>query len=170
MSALLALAAQAGLPFLKSILSRKLGDAGGRLAGAVVDKIAAQAGVPDAAGLEALVATTPGRVIEAMKAVEMEGPDMVGVYLEEAETRAAMLAAEEDEPLWVRAWRPLGMYGLGFLWIWNIVLLHLANAIFKIALPPVDFNILIQISGLYMGLYMGGHTVKDLAATWKAKA
>ena len=81
----------------------------------------------------------------------------------------ATLAAEQDEPLWARMWRPGGMYLIGFLWLWNAVILHVANAIFKIALPPMPWDILMGLSSLYFALYMGGHTVKDLVGKWVAK-
>jgi hypothetical protein len=53
------------------------------------------------------------------------------------------------------------MYMIGLLWLWNVIVLHSLNAIFKISLPQIDLVILLQLSGLYMGLYMGGHTLKD---------
>lgn len=170
MSILLGLAAQAALPMLKGILAQKLGDSGGRLAGEVVDAIAARADVPDAAALEEMATTTPGRVIEAMREVERDVPEKFNLLLRETEGRLALLEAEQQEGGWRSAWRPAGMYVIGFLWLWNLVLLHILNAIFKIALPPADTGTLIQISTLYMGLYMGGHTVKDLAEKWKAKS
>ena len=169
MAPLLALAAQAGLPILQGILSQRLGPANGQLASEVIRAVATRAGsTPET--LEALAGTTPGKVIEAMREVERASPEMIALWTREVEAQAALTASEADEPLWVRAWRPLGMYGLGFLWLWNIVGLHVLNAIFHIALPAVGFDVLIQISGLYMGLYMGGHTVKEVAQTWKAKA
>lgn len=170
MSALVALALQTGLPILEKVLSRKLGPATGELAAEVIRAVADRAGTTPEE-LEDLAQTTPGRVIEAMRDVE-KGPvvDKIDLYVKETEARLAMFASEAEGPAWVSAWRPAGMYLLGFLWLWNIVLLHVANAIWKIALPPVGFDILIQISGLYMGLYMGGHTVKDLAAKWKASS
>jgi hypothetical protein len=62
------------------------------------------------------------------------------------------------------------MYLLGFFWTWNIVLLHVANAIWKVALPPVPFDQLLALTGIFMALYMGGHTLKDVASKWKAQA
>lgn len=170
MSALVALALQTGLPILEKVLTRKLGPATGELAAEVIRAVAEKANTTPEE-IEALAESTPGRVIEAMRDVE-KGPviDKIDLYLKETEARLAMFAAEQDGPAWVSAWRPAGMYLLGFLWLWNIVLLHVANAIWKVALPPVGFDTLIQISGLYMGLYMGGHTVKDLAAKWKASS
>ena len=169
MSLILAdMALKAGLPFVDKLLRRKLGDRDGQLVGQVVTAIAARAGLrPDE--LETVADTTPGRVIEAMRAVEASTPDMIAAYDRDLQLQLATLEAEQDEPVWMRAWRPAGMYLLGFLWLWNSVLLHVANAIWMTALPPMPFTDLIQLSGLYMALYMGGHTVKDVVKTWVAK-
>ena len=169
MSLILAdMALKAGLPFVDKLLRRKLGDRDGQLVGQVVTAIAARAGLrPDE--LETVADTTPGRVIEAMRAVEASTPDMIAAYDRDLQLQLATLEAEQDEPVWMRAWRPAGMYLLGFLWLWNSVLLHVANAVWMTALPPMPFTDLIQLSGLYMALYMGGHTVKDVVKTWVAK-
>lgn len=169
MSALAAVALNAGFPFIAKILTRKLGAANGQLAVAVVEAIAARAGVP-ADQLEVQQENQRGAIIEAMRDVERTViPEQINLMLAENEARLAMFAAEQNGPAWVSAWRPAGMYVLGFLWLWNSVLLHVANAIWKIALPPMPFDQLLQLSGLYMGLYMGGHTVKDVVAKWVAK-
>lgn len=165
MGGIVALALQAGLPTVTAILQRRMGDADGKLIGALLDRIAARLGVP-ADSIEEVASTAPGKVIEALKEAEKQAPEMVQLYVLEAQNAAALATAESDEPLWMRAWRPAGMYMIGFLWVWNVVLLHVANAIWRIALPPVPFDNLIQLSGLYMGLYMGGHTVKDIASKW----
>ena len=169
MSLILAdMALKAGLPFVDKLLRRKLGDRDGQMIGQVINAIAARAGLrPDE--LEAVADTTPGRVIEAMRAVEASTPDMIAAYDRDLQLQLATLAADQDEPVWMRAWRPAGMYLLGFLWLWNSVMLHVANAIWKTALPPMPFTDLIQLSGLYMALYMGGHTVKDVVKTWVTK-
>ena len=168
MSLLAILAANAGLPIIEKILKRKLGDQGGQLAGDILQAIAVQAKVP-VDGLESLANDMPGKVIDAMRTVETtSAADKVDLYLKQTEAQLAMFQAEQDGPAWVSAWRPAGMYLIGFLWLWNSVLLHIANAIWKIALPPMPFPDLIQLSGLYMGLYMGGHTVKDVVAKWAA--
>ncbi len=163
MSALLKLAIQAGLPIVTAALQNRLGHDDGRLAGEVLARVAARTGVaPEAMEEEATRA--PGKIIEAMSDIEKVSPELVQLYVAEVQASAATVLAESQGPTWVRAWRPAGMYMLGFLWLWNTVLLHIANAIWKTALPPMPFDNLIQLSGLYMGLYMGGHTVKDLAA------
>lgn len=168
METLIALAVSAGLPMIEKLLSQKIGDAGGQLASDVIRAIAGRAGItPDE--VEVVAEQTPGRVIEAMREVERAAPDMIAAYDRDVQLQLATLAAEQDEPLWARMWRPGGMYLIGFLWLWNAVILHVANAIFKIALPPMPWDILMGLSSLYFALYMGGHTVKDLVGKWVAK-
>lgn len=160
MQALIALAVQAGLPFVTAALQNRFGDQDGRIAGEVLNRVATRLGVTP----ETVEKQEPGKIIEALRDVERVSPELVRVYMAEVQASTAQAAAEQDGPTWMSAWRPAGMYMLGFLWLWNTVLLHVANAIWKTTLPPMPFDNLIQLSGLYMGLYMGGHTVKDLAA------
>lgn len=165
MAPLVALALQAGFPVVRSILSRKLGDKGGELVAEVLAAVASRAGVkPDE--LETLAETTPGRVIDAMREVEAMTPEMISLYTSGLEHQFALLQAEQAEGGWTSAWRPAGMWMIGFLWLYNVIFLHIANAVFRIALPPMPFEQLMQLSGLYMGLYMGGHTIKDVVAKW----
>lgn len=165
---LIALAGKIGLPILSQILSRRLGT-GPQLTEDVLRAVAARAGVP-VGDLDALAESDPTIIGDALREVERQSPELVALYATGLEKQFALLAAEQEEGGWRSGWRPAGMYLIGFLWLWNVVVLHVCNAIWKIALPPMDFGVLIQISGLYMGLYMGGHTVKDLAEKWKAKA
>lgn len=165
---LLELAVKAGMPMVEKIIGKKLGDRDGALVAQVVQAIATRAGV-SVDKVETMATETPGRVIDAMREVERAAPDMVAAYDRDLQLQLATLAAEQDEPLWARAWRPLGMYLIGLLWLWNSIVLHVANAIWRIALPPMPFNDLIQLSGLYMGLYMGGHTIKDVVGKWVGK-
>ena len=158
MSVLASLALQSGLPLIEKLLSKKIGDQGGALATAVISAIATRAGVqPDA--VEDLAATTPGKVIEAMREVERASPELLAAYDRDLQLQLANLEAEKDDPAWMRAWRPGWMYLLGFLWLWNLVILHVANAVWKIALPPLPTTDLLALTGLFLSLYMGGHTV-----------
>jgi len=163
MSLLLSLAAQAGLPLIKSILDRKLGDKNGALVIDVLGAVASRAGVkPD--DLEALAESTPGKVIDAMRQVEPMTPELVALYTKGLESQFELLQAEMAEGGWKAAWRPAGMWFILFLWFYQIVGLHVANAILKIALPPAPWEHLITFTGFYMALYMGGHTIKDVVA------
>ena len=163
-----ALAVQIGAPILGKILDDKLGRANGALAGEVIQAVAKRAGVP-VNQLDTLAETDQPRAIDALREVEKMTPELVALYASGLEFQLAQIKAEAGEPVWARAWRPAGMYMLGLLWLWNTIVLHVCNAIWTIALPPMPYDQLMQISGLYMGLYMGGHTVKDLAEKWKEK-
>jgi hypothetical protein len=155
MSVLAGLAAQAGIKMVDKVLSKRLGDDAGALAADVLAHIAERAGVTPPE-LEALAETEPGRVIEAMRQTEPVVPELLA---HEVEMFGLRLAAEETEPYWMRAWRPGMMYLIGFLWLWNITLLHVANAVWKVALPPAPWDVLMTLTGTYAALYMGGHTV-----------
>lgn len=162
MSALLALAVQAGFPTIKAILERKLGDQAGGLASDVLGSLARNLRVqPDE--IEALAETSPGKVIDAMRAVEPMTPELIALYAKGLENQMTLLMAEQEEGGWKAAWRPLLMYFTMFLWLWQVVVLHVANAIWKIALPPMPWEHLVTFTGISMGLYMGGHTIKDVA-------
>ncbi|MBN2631566.1 MAG: hypothetical protein JXR75_13630 [Rhodobacteraceae bacterium] len=161
MSALATIALQAGLPLVERILSRKLGDANGQLAADVIRAIAGRL-TEEPENLDALAEANPGRVIDAMREVERSAPEILAAYDRDLQLQMAALEAEQDEPTWHKAWRPGWMYLLGFLWLWNLVLLHVANAVWKIALPPLPTTDLLALTGMFLALYMGGHTVLRL--------
>lgn len=162
------IALNAGLPVLEKLLSRKIGDQGGQLAGEVLRAIADRLHVAPEQ-VEAEIDSRPGAVIEAMREVERMTPEMTALYAAGLQGQFALLQAESAEPLWARAWRPGGMYLILFLWAWNIVLLHVANAIWRIALPPAPYDALGWLTGVYLSLYMGGHTLKDVVQKWVTK-
>lgn len=161
MSVFVTMATQVGLPMVKAILERRLGPANGRLASDVLEAVAARAGVtPDK--LEDVATATPGVVLDAMREVERMTPEMLAAYDADLRLSLATIEAEKGDPAWARAWRPGWMYLLGFLWFWNLVGLHVANAIWKIALPSLPTTDLLALTGMFLALYMGGHTVLRL--------
>lgn len=163
MSALAAAALKAGFPIIRSVLEGKLGGQNGGLVADVLGALAGQIGVkPDE--LEALAESSPGKVIDAMRKVEPMTPDLVALYAKGLEHQNALLMAEQAEGGWRSAWRPLLMYFNIFLWAWQCVLLHVANAIWKTALPPMPWEHLVTFTGISLGLYMGGHTVQNIVA------
>lgn len=165
-AALISLAMQAGAPLVRDILSKRIGAENAELAEGVVGLIARRAGV-SVDVLPQLADTDPAKVMEAIVDVDgAQAPGMVALYAQEMEFANATLQADQDGPAWKSAWRPAGMYLIGFLWLWNVVILHIANAIARTALPPMPFEQLMQLSGLYFGLYMGGHTIKDAIEKW----
>lgn len=168
-AALIALATRIGAPLVESVLANAIGENKVRLGKQVLSTIASYAGV-DVGRIDQLATSDSQEereVIEqAVLMAESDMPQMIQLYTAELEGKMTLLEAEQKGPFWTWAWRPAGMWGLGFFWFYNIALLHWANAYFLISLPPVEFSILIQISALYMSLYMGGHTVKDVMSKW----
>lgn len=164
---LLALAAQVGVPLLTQAVSKRLGPANGRLAENVLGAVAQRVGVAPNA-LEQFAGDHPDQVQSAMVAVEGMMPELLQLQMAEAETREALLMADARQGGWHAWWRPGWMYLLGLLWIWQVIGLHVLNAVFKIALPPAPWEYLMGLTAVITGLYMGGHTIKDVAKTWKA--
>lgn len=162
------IALNAGLPIIEQILSKKLGDAGGQLASQTLRAIAERLKVEPEA-IEAEADRSPGAVIDAMREVERMSPEMIALYATGLQGQFALLQAESTEPFWSRGWRPTGMWLILFLWAWNIVILHVANAVWKIALPPAPFDALGWLTGVYCSFYMGGHTLKDVVQKWMTK-
>jgi hypothetical protein len=164
MSALVTIALNAGLPLIAKVIERRLGAGMGDLATDVIRRIAEALGVaPEAVDAEA--ARNPKAAADAMQNIEVELPDALEAYDRDLQLQLAHLAAEQDGGWFQRNWRPGGMWMLLFLILWNAILLHVLNAIFKIALPPMPWDILLAIAALYFGLYMGGHTVKAVMET-----
>ena len=159
-SALMPLVLQVGAPVIQKILEGKIGKGNTALFGAVAQKVAETAGVLPSE-LPSLAQTDPGAVREAIATVEKIAPELVSVYEQGLAHQTAIMLAEQSEPFWAWAWRPGMMYVFAFLWLWNLVILHVLNAWLKIALPQSDLWLLFQLNALYMTLYMGGHTLKD---------
>lgn len=168
-AALLALATQVGAPLVRRVLSDRIGGGNARLVEGVVTAIAERVGVsPD--DLPGFAEQNPDMVRSAIEEVEATAPDLVQVYMAEAATREALLMAEASQGGWRSAWRPGWMILLGFFWFWQVIGLHVLNAIFKIALPMVPWEYLMGVTALFLGLYMGGHTVKDVAKSFVRRA
>lgn len=162
--ALIAVAARAGAPFVERALRERVGGVAGNLAAEVVGQIAGDLGTtPDR--VDEVVMAEPDRAEAAVRRVDASMSDrMVELYEKANEGQFALAMAETNsERFFCWAWRPLAMWGLGFLWFWNVMILHIANAYWRIALPQMDLAILLQLTVVYCGLYMGGHTVKSWA-------
>jgi hypothetical protein len=158
-----------GAPLLKKFLTNRFGKTAGdigekiaeRLTGAVEDRIVAQHGPIDP---EKDVPTE--FVDEAIRYVEdNEAVDIVELELKsQQEANRLMLAEMEKGPLWTWAWRPGWMILLGFLWFWALCLQGIVNAFLEEAIPPIDTQMLFAVTGAFLTLYMGGHTIKKFLA------
>lgn len=165
-TALIALAIEIGAPLVRRVLSDQFGATNARLAEQVVGAVAERLGI-EPAFVDQYAVDHPEEARLAIAEVERMTPEIMQVMLAETKAREALLLAETAKGGWQSAWRPAAMYMLGFLWLWTVIILHVLNAVFKIALPAMDLITLLQLTGLYMTLYMGGHTAKEVARAWK---
>lgn len=168
-AAILSVATSIGAPLVRQVLSNRIGAQNADLATSVVEAVAKRAGVgvPD---LDRFADENHSRMVEAVREAEGMLPELIALYAQGLEGQFALLKAEGKGPWWGWAWRPFMMWLLAFLWLWNIVILHVANAIWKIALPPTDAATLLGLTSVYMALYMGGHTLKDFVRVTRGGA
>lgn len=155
-------AAKLSVPLIKKILTNRLGGENAELATTVIDAIADRAGVSPAQ-IPDVAKTSPSVLEAAIKQTEPEAADLLEHHVESQRISAELQKAEMDKgPLWTWAWRPAWMYLLGVFWIWAIIIAPLANA-YAIAIPMTDVGSLFGLTGAYLALYMGGHTIKKVA-------
>lgn len=156
---LISVAAKVGAPLLKSVLTKHVGPLAGSVAGDVIDAVAKNAGVT----VDALPSVAADDLTKAVQATEAETPEILAQWVESQKLANELQVAEmAKEPLWAWGWRPAWMWFLGFLWAWLVVMVPLANAITGARITTVDAQTLFTLTGAYLALYMGGHTVKSV--------
>ena len=165
-SILLSAAGELAVPIIKKILGDKLGGAGGEIAGKVIDVIAEKAGVSP----EALPDLPTDDLQEAIVAAEPAAADILMHHVESQRLMDETLKAELDKggPTWTWAWRPGWMWLLAFVWLYALILRPLTNAAFGASIEAIDLGILMTLTGVFTGLYMGGHSVLRGIETWRA--
>jgi hypothetical protein len=118
-------------------------------------------------------APTP-QMIERIKVAESRMPELI---LAQAEMQRAgneqqrlsnelLRSAMDKGPLWTWAWLYVWQYVLMFFWFWTLIAVHLANAAMRLsggsAMPVPSVTDLLALTGAYLALHMGGHTVLEL--------
>lgn len=165
-SILLTAAGDLAVPIIKKILGDKLGGAGGEIAGKVIDIIADKAGVtPDK-----LPGVPDDDLRDAIIAAEPEAADILMQHVESQRLMNETLQAELDKggPTWTWAWRPGWMWLLAIIWLYALILRPLTNAAFGASIEAIDLGILMTLTGVFTGLYMGGHTALRGIKEWRA--
>lgn len=161
---LVSVAAKVGAPLVKSILGKHVGKTAGTIAGTVIDAIAEKAG----ASAEELPGIEPAILEKAVAAVEPETPELIRAWTEQQrEANRLMIAEMEKGPTWTWAWRPFWMWLLAWFWLWTICVLPIVNAIATLQIVATEATTLMTLTGAYLALYMGGHTIKDAIARWR---
>ena len=106
----------------------------------------------------------------AVAAAEAEAPDLVIAWAKQQElSNQLQLAEMAKEPFWAWAWRPAWMWLLAFIWSYALIARPLLNAILGASIESVDLTVLMTLTGFFMSLYMGGHTVKSWLETRATK-
>lgn len=168
-SILIDVAARVGAPIVKSLLEKHVGGTAGEIGGMVIDAIAGKAGVtPDE-----LQNQDPKTIENAVRDVEAAAPDLIVAWNVQQQQAIELMRAEMDSSRswWMWAWRPAWMWFLGFLFLFRLVLMPVTDAILGSSIAAtVDLSTMMTLTAWFMGLYMGGHTVKDLAAKWAERS
>jgi hypothetical protein len=168
-SILIDAAAKVGAPIVKQLLEKHVGGAVGDIGGMVIDAIAGKAGVtPDE-----LQNQDPKILEKAVRDVEAAAPELIVEWNVQQRQAIELMRAEMDKSpsWWTWGWRPAWMWFLGFLFLFRLVLMPLADAILGSSIAGgVDLSTMMTLTAWFMGLYMGGHTVKDLAAKWAERS
>lgn len=155
---LLEKAGQAAGPLVKKILAGEVGN--GQLLETLLESLAGDAGVPR----DSLPELSDDALADAMQRAEAASADMLAQWVASQQLMQADLAGERDKAgHWFGwAWRPGWMWLLGFLWTWALLLRPLVNAAFGASIEALDMSVLTMLTTVYVGLYMGGHTVKEV--------
>ena len=150
---------KAGAPILADIVKNNVGSGAGK----IVEAVATRLGVPPTPeAITERYEAEPDAVENAIREVEVQEPEY-WIYVRDADQlRAAMFKQEAAEPWWAWAWRPAWMWLLAGFWIWTAIAVALG-------IGHIDFATMIFLTTAYLGLYMGGHTIKAGVETW-AKA
>lgn len=156
---LIGIASQVGAPIIKGILTKHAGPMAGSVAEQVIKTVAEQAGATP----ETLESVPSETITAAVQATEAETPELIAEWVKSQQlSNELQLAEMAKEQTWTWAWRPAWMWFLGFLWLWLIVMVPLANAFTGSTISSIDTATLMALTGAYLALYMGGHTVKSV--------
>lgn len=151
-------AAKVGAPIIKNVLQKQLGDnLAGTLAGTIVDTVASKAGVEPEE-----IETVDEKDLEvAVNETEEQMPEVIALWQKGVEAQFDLLKSDEKFGFFNIFWRAGWMYLLGLFWIWRIVIVPITNA-YGVPIEGVDIAVLATLTGWFMALYMGGHTLKEI--------
>ncbi|WP_432475344.1 hypothetical protein ACRRRS_21855 (plasmid) [Brucella anthropi] len=153
-------ATKIGAPIIRDVLAQKFGKAGSVVADAVIDVIADKAGVSPAA----LPNLPTGQLNEAILQAEEDVPAILqAATAQQAEANRLMMAEMDKGTIWTWAWRPAWMWFLMLVWGCHFIVFAVIKAATGVDLSIPNVDIASNLTLAYLGLYLGGHTVKE----WK---
>lgn len=142
---------KAGAPLLGTVIGGPVGTVAGAAIGALAEALGTQ---PTPEAVKTAIETKPDAGVIVQKLETSKGPEFYALLSKEADTYAAITAQEREYGWFYSAWRPAGMWLVLATWGFAILL----APVLKITLPMQD---LVAFTGLYLTLYMGGHTAKE---------
>ncbi len=157
LAVILGAAAKVGAPVVKAIVEKHAGPLAGTLAGTVVEHVAERVGVEP----EKLPQADPKEVENAIRDVEFAAPEVIALWQAGLQGQFELLQADNAEGWWASAWRWGWMYLLAFLWSCAFLFFPIAKAL-GVVLDPIDSATLMTLTGWFISLYMGGHTIKEI--------
>jgi hypothetical protein len=166
---------------LAAVIGKKYGAEMGDLAKSALEALGQAFGVeaePDKIQrrIEEVQAESPQKAAGAVAYAEK---DFAPMLLAQAEVLKAaneqqrmtneLLEAQVKQGGLAGAWLWIWQYFLMGVWAWALLVVHILNATIRVfggaaaaALPAPDLTILMTLTGAYLALHMGGHTVLEL--------
>lgn len=146
-----------------TVMGGAIGGPGGAIATRVGRQVLREIGAQTPEEAATRISAGEAETLERLRDLEHRHEDEWRLLAAEQAHMAEMLQRDSRGHWLERAWRPAMMWLLELLWLWGLLLAPLINAFSApayVALPP--FETLLGLTGLYMALYMGGHTVKSV--------
>ena len=140
-----------------AILAGAIGGPAGAVAATVGRQVARELGVNTPQEVEQKLKYDPHSV-QKLREFEVGSADQLALMAQEQNTMAQILARDAKKGGFWDAWRPATMWLIAFCWLWSLVLVHLLNGLTELRLPVPPMDTLLAFTGIYMALYMGGHT------------
>jgi hypothetical protein len=167
----------AGGRLLGRLAAKKFGPEAGAFAGEAMGMLAEALGVePDVERIEEAAAKLPkAELTRLVDSVEVKTAELVLAEAKKLEaaneqqrlTNQLLLAEDKPANRWLVVWQ----YLLMAFWGWTIFVAPVGNAVIRLstgegdarpAISIVDVGVLLTLTGLYLSLHMGGHTLLEV--------
>ena len=140
-----------------TILAGAIGGPAGAVAANVGRQMARELGVNTPDEVAHKIKSDP-QSVQKLRHFEELSADQLALMTQEQGTMAQILARDAKRGGFWDAWRPATMWLIAFCWAWSLVLVHLLNGLTEMRMPVPPMDTLLAFTGIYMALYMGGHT------------
>lgn len=142
---------KAGAPILGTVIGGPVGTLAGAAIGALAEALGTQ---PTPEAVKSAIETRPDATTIVKEVDTNKGPELYALMMKEADNYAAIISQDAEHGWFYTAWRPAGMWLVLAMWPFAVIL----APFFRITVPMAD---LVAFTGLYLTLYMGGHTAKE---------